>query len=193
MLLQEVAAGLREAGHDPILFHCDEIVSAFLRDCRRCRGVGGECTISDGFRAAFLDHFLPAEGFVAATPIYWYGMSGQLKTFFDRMFCEYAASSPRSADVVKRMQGKRIGLVMSSEETFLTASAGIVHEMQEYARYTRSLFVGSVHGIGNARGEVARDPMQPLEQARRLGREFFARHVTDYQIDTLRSGRVWGA
>nr|WP_156345844.1 hypothetical protein [Verrucomicrobium spinosum] len=64
--------------------------------------------------------------------------------------------------------------------------------LQEYSRYTHSEFVGVVRGSGNRRGEVAADPGGPLEQAKRLGREFFSRKYTDYRLDTLRSGRVWG-
>jgi multimeric flavodoxin WrbA len=191
-LAREVAAGIAEAGHAADIVHADDVLASFLRDCRQCRRTDGECAIEDGFRAAFLDHFLPAEGFIAATPIYWYGMSAQLKTFFDRTFCYVAASYPGSPAVVPAMTGKRIGLLMSSEETFPTVSAGIVHQVQEYARYTRSTFVGTVHGIGNARRDVAKDPHDPLGRARRFGREFFSAHATDYQIDTPRSGRVWG-
>ncbi len=42
------------------------------------------------------------------------------------------------------------------------------------------------------RRDVRRDPNDPIGSARRFGREFFTRHATDYQIDTPRSGRVWG-
>jgi multimeric flavodoxin WrbA len=183
--------GLREAGHQAELVFADDILDGFLRDCRICRNAQGECAIEDGFAATFLNHYLPAEGFIAATPIYWYGMSAQLKTFFDRMFCNIAASSRRSAQVVAQMQGKRLGLLLSSEETFPTVTAGIVHQFQEFARYTASTFVGMVHGIGNARGDVLRDPARPVDQARRLGRDFFSQHATDYRIDTPRTGRIW--
>lgn len=191
-LAQAVRQGLEEAGHAVRFVYADDVLAAFLRDCRQCRRDDGECAIDDGFRAVFFDGFLPAEGFIVATPIYWYGMSSQLKTFFDRMFCYVAASHPQSSSVVERMMGKRIGLVLSSEETFPTVPAGIVHQLQEYSRYTRSTFVGHVHGYGNARSDVERDPHQPLARARQFGREFFTRHATDYQIDTPRAGRVWG-
>lgn len=191
-LAEASARGLREAGHDVMLVHASDVVREMLRDCRTCRGADGSCSIDDGFRAAFFDGFLPSDGFIAATPIYWYGMSAQLKAFYDRMFCYIAASYPGSGDVVPRMTGKRIGLVLSSEETFPMVSAGIVTQTQEFARYTRGTFVGVVQGIGNARGDVAKDPAAPLEAAYRFGREFFTRHATDYQIDTPRAGRVWG-
>ncbi len=191
-LAQAVREGLAASGHEADFVYADDMLSAFLRDCRQCRRADGSCAIEDNFREVFFDRFLPADGFIAATPVYWYGVSAQLKAFFDRSFCYYAASYPGAADVVRRMTGKRIGLVLASEETFPMVSGGIVAQMQEYARYTRGAFAGVVHGIGNARGDVARDPDNPLGAARRFGETFFSRHVSDYQIDTPRPGRVWG-
>ena len=49
------------------------------------------------------------------------------------------------------MQGKRLGLAVASEETYPGAALGIVHQIQEFARYTHSDFVGFVHGAGNSR------------------------------------------
>ena len=192
ILAEAVHAGLAEAGHDATLLFADDFLKAFLRDCRKCRKPDGECAIEDGYRSVFLDQYLPADGFIAATPIYWYGMSAQLKAFYDRTFCYYAASYPRSAEVIAKMQGKRIGLALSSEETFPMVSGGIISQMQEFARYTHCTFVGIVHGYGNARGDVHKDPCEPIKAAERFGREFFTRHTSDYQIDSVRPGRVWG-
>jgi multimeric flavodoxin WrbA len=192
ILAEAVHAGLIEAGHDATLLFADDFLKAFLRDCRKCRKPDGECAIEDGYRSVFLDHYLPADGFIAATPIYWYGMSAQLKAFYDRTFCYYAASYPRSAEVIEKMQGKRIGLALSSEETFPMVSGGIISQIQEFVRYTHCTFVGVVHGYGNARGDVHKDPCEPIRAAERFGREFFTRHTSDYQIDSVRPGRVWG-
>jgi len=54
-----------------------------------------------------------------------------------------------------------------------------------------STFVGVVHGVGNARGDIEKDPSLPLLRARDLGRDLFTRHATDYQIDTPRPAKVW--
>ena len=191
LLAEAVREGLTEAGHETEFVFADDILGGFLRDCRKCRKPDGECSIEDGFRSVFLDHYLPADGFIAATPIYWYGTSAQLKAFLDRTFCYYAASYPHSEQVISGMQGKRIGLVLSSEETFPMVSGAVICQVQEFSRYTRSTFVGIVHGYGNARGDVLRDPSDPIKAARRFGNEFFTRHATDYQIDTVRSGRMW--
>ena len=191
LLAEEVSKGLRDAGHEAEFVFAQDFLGGFLRDCRQCRKPDGECSIEDGFRSVFLDHYLPADGFIAATPIYWYGTSAQLKAFLDRTFCYYAASYPRSAEVISGMQGKRIGLVLSSEETFPMVSGAVICQIQEFCRYTRSNFVGLVHGYGNSRGDVLRDPYHPVEAARRFGNEFFRRHTSDYQIDTERSARMW--
>ncbi len=191
LLARAVSEGLIEAGHETEFVYADDVLNGFLRDCRTCRRPDGECSIADGFRSVFLDHYLPADGFIAATPIYWYGTSAQLKAFLDRTFCYYASSYPRSQEVISGMQGKRIGLVLSSEETFPMVSGAVICQIQEFSRYTRSTFVGVVHGYGNARGDVLRDPNEPVEMARRFGHEFFTRHATDYQIDTIRSPRMW--
>jgi len=192
LLAEAVVRGLAEAGHEADFIFADDFLGSFLRDCRQCRKPDGECAIEDGYRSVFLDRYLPADGFIAATPIYWYGTSAQLKAFFDRTFCYYAASYPQSEDVIRGMSGKRIGLLLSSEETFPMVSGAVLCQIQEFSRYTRSTFVGVVHGYGNARGEVQHDPNQPLKAARRFGKEFFTKHASDYQIDTVRSGRVWG-
>lgn len=191
-LAQAIAEGLEASGHSAEVLFADAVLAGFLRDCRTCRRPDGECAIEDQFRDVLLDKLLPARGLILATPIYWYGMSAQTKAFFDRMFCYVAASYPASAEVVERLKGKRVGLALSSEETFPTVGAGIVHQVQEYCRYTRSAFVGVVHGYGNARGEVGRDPGDPVARARAFGMGFFAARATDYQIDTPRAGRVWG-
>ncbi len=183
--------GAREAGHSAELVHLDDHLGAFLRDCRVCRSAEGHCTIEDGFEALFREKFLPADGVVLATPVYWYGVSGQLKTFFDRMFCYIAASHPESERIADDMLGKEIALLLSSEESYPGASLGILHEIQEYARYTHSPFVGHVQGIGNKRGDVLRDPADPVGRARELGRRLFDVRSTDYRLDSPRAGSVW--
>ncbi len=190
-LAAAVQRGAEEIGTQVSLRFIDDSVSNFLRDCRQCRLPNGECAIEDNFRALFFDDFLPAAGVVFCSPVYWYGLSAQTKVFFDRTFCYYAASYPDSAQVMEQMTRKRIGLVLASEETYPGASLGIVHQIQEYSRYTHSEFVGVVRGIGNSRSEVIRDPGSPIMAAEQLGQEIFNRKYSDFRIDTERSGRVW--
>lgn len=183
--------GALSAGHSAELVYIDDFLAHFLRDCRQCRGDNGECTIDDNYSELFLKQFLPADGVVFATPLYWYGMSGQLKTFLDRSFCYYAASHPRSDEYASRMCGKKYGLLISSEESYPGAPLGVIHSVQEFCRYTHSEFTGVVQGIGNKRGDVDTDPASPIEQSRKLGSNLFDSFYTDYRMDTPRAGSVW--
>jgi putative NADPH-quinone reductase len=128
---------------------------------------------------------------IFATPLYWCRISGQLKTFFDRIFCYITASYPHASDVVDHLCCKRIALMLSSEERYIGAPIGVLHEVRGYSRYTHSLFVGVVQGFGNRRGEVAQAPSDPINRAYDLGKRLFEIQVTGYRIDTPRSPSVW--
>jgi multimeric flavodoxin WrbA len=192
-LAKAVQRGAESTGAQVALRFVDDFISSFLRDCRLCRLPSGECSIADQFRTLLFEDFIPAGGVVFCSPVYWYGLSAQTKAFFDRTFCYYAASYPDSARVIEGMSRKRIGLVLASEETYPGVSLGIVHQIQEFSCYTHSEFVGVIRGIGNSRGEVGRDPSDPVLAAELLGREIFERKYSDFRIDTQRSGRVWPA
>jgi hypothetical protein len=96
-------------------------------------------------------------------------------------------------NVVHTTSHKRIGLVLASEKTYPGASLGIAHQIQEFACYTYSRFVGVVHGIGNSRGEVTSDPSDTIPGVEQLGREIFEHIYSDYRLDTQPSGRVWSS
>lgn len=184
-LAQAVMAGAAEAGTGASLHFLDDYIGGFLTDERHSP------PLADRYGELFLEHFLPADAAVFCTPIYWYGMSAQTKAFFDRSFSYYADAYPEAKQVHQRMSGKRIGLAVASEETYPGAAMGIAHQIQEFSRYSHSEFVGVVHGAGNSRGEISRDPRNPLLAARDLGREIFTRPYSDYRMDTPRSSQVW--
>jgi multimeric flavodoxin WrbA len=190
-LAEAMVEGANEAGHVAELVHLDDHVRHHLRDCRRCRDDAGRCTIDDGFEALLRERVIPADAIIYATPLYWYGVSGQLKTFLDRLFCFIAASEPQADMFARGLMGKRMALVISSEETYPGAPLGVIHEMQEFARYTHSELVAVVQGIGNSRRDVLRDPGDPLGRARKLGGELSKLRSTDYRLDTDRPNSTW--
>lgn len=186
-----VLEGAAAAGHPTELVHLADHVQGLLRNCRECRRSDGSCAIDDGYRELFLNKVLSTDALVIATPIWWYGMSGHLKNFFDRLFCYFAASYPDHQAVQRALRGKRVALVLSAEENNLSARLGILQSVQELCRYLHWSLVGVVTGIGNSTGEVVDDPSTPLAHARDLGRRLFDIVETDYKADTVRSPRVW--
>jgi multimeric flavodoxin WrbA len=186
-----VLEGAAAAGNDTELVHLADHVQGLLRNCRECRRSDGSCAIDDGYRDLFLNKVLSADALVIATPIWWYGMSGHLKNFLDRLFCYFAVSYPDHEAVQRALRGKRIALILSAEENNLSARLGILQSVQELCRYLHWSLVGVVTGIGNSTGEVVDDPSAPQSHARDLGRRLFDIVETDYKADTVRSPRVW--
>lgn len=193
VLARAAAEGAQEAGHEVEFAYLNDYVQGLFRDCRVCRDPGGACTIQDDYATLLLDKVVPADGLVVATPLYWYGMAGALKTFFDRLFCYTSGSAADGDAVAAGLTGKRVALMISCEESYRGATLGLVAQFQELTRYLHQELVGVAVGIGNSRGEVERDPARPLEAAAYLGRRLFEARVTDYRIDTPRSNRVWGS
>lgn len=81
-LAEEFSRGAREVGHDveKIVLYNKSI--SFCKGCLYCQKHKG-CVIKDDV-AAILEKMLLADVVVFATPIYFYEMSGQMKTLLDR-------------------------------------------------------------------------------------------------------------
>lgn len=191
LLAESAAEGARSAGYEVVVRSLEDSIAGFLRDCRQCRGADGHCTIGDRFASLFCDDYLPVNGVIFATPLHYYGMTARMKAFFDRTFCMTADSAPGGLENASRQEGKRIGLLISCEESFIGATLSLVAQVQEIARYNRQEFVGVVVGIGNSRGEIVRDPTDPCARAFELGRTMLDRRATDYRFDTERDNSVW--
>ena len=87
LLAQQFAQGARQAGHEV------EVISLACKDIRFCKGclacqTTGRCVIHDDADAIVQEKMLHADVLVFATPIYYYEMSGQMKTLLDRAFRE---------------------------------------------------------------------------------------------------------
>ena len=190
-LARSAIEGIKSAGHDVDHVFLGEYVDRMLDNCRRCRRLDGSCSLDDRYEELLVNHLLPADGIIFAMPLYFYGMPARLKTVFDRLFCYTADSSPLQDQVVSEIMDKRIGVLISCEENYVGATQGVVAQFQELTRYLRQDLVGVVVGNANSRGEIARDPSNPLACARDLGARLFDIRVTDYRLDTERSTRVW--
>ena len=90
LLAQQFAQGARQAGHEV------EVISLAGKDIRFCKGclacqTTGRCVIRDDADAIVQQKMLHADVLVFATPIYYYEMSGQMKTLLDRANPLYSA------------------------------------------------------------------------------------------------------
>ena len=89
ILAENFSKGAKEAGHDVIRF---DVADMNMKPCTGCVACGyeGPCVQKDD-NEKIKKAILSADMIVFATPLYYYGMSAQLKTVVDR-FCAYNSS-----------------------------------------------------------------------------------------------------
>ena len=89
MLARNFARGAEEAGHEIIEIDAAHANISPCTGCIRC-GYEGECILSDDMDI-FRKEILNADMIVFVSPLYYYGMSAQLKILVDR-FCSRNSS-----------------------------------------------------------------------------------------------------
>ena len=88
-LAEQFAKGAKEAGHDIFIFDCAKQKVNGCIACDKC-GMNGDCVQRDDFDI-LRPHLLSSDMIVFASPIYYFGISAQLKTTIDRF---YAINTP---------------------------------------------------------------------------------------------------
>lgn len=84
LLADEFIRGAREQGHEVFRFDAAQEELHPCLGCDRC-GSTGACVYQDGI-ARLMPHLKESDGVVFVTPLYYFGMSAQLKTVVDRFY-----------------------------------------------------------------------------------------------------------
>lgn len=87
-LANEFIHGAQDAGHDVEKISLTDKNIQFCKGCLACQKLG-KCVIKDDVND-IMAKVLDADVVVWATPIYYYEMSGQMKTLIDRMNAMYS-------------------------------------------------------------------------------------------------------
>ena len=157
-LAEAFAHGAQEAGHNVELLTLHDKEIRFCVGCLTCQKTG-KCVFHDDV-PEIMSKLHDADVVCFATPIYYYEMSGQMKTLLDR-FNPLYGSDYRFTDVY---------LLTSAAEDMDDVPARAVSGLQgwiecfERARYAGGVFAGGV----TAPGEINEHPS--LVKAREMGR-----------------------
>ncbi len=118
------------------------------------------------------DDFMPiaeemskADLIIFATPIYWYSMSSQLKTFFDR----FSDLLTINKTVGRQLKGKECCLVVSGGDDELTA--GFDLPIRKTCEYMEMPFHGTMYCAFDNEDNIR---LSDEEQAKEFGNQFFA-------------------
>jgi multimeric flavodoxin WrbA len=115
-----------------------------IAPCKACLGClknGGKgCIIQDDMQEVY-QKLVEADGWVIASPVYWFTMTAQTKIFMDR--CYALNFHPK-----RPFKGKRIAIAMvyGGGDPFESGCVNALRTFQDTYRYTESVIVGMVYG-----------------------------------------------
>lgn len=125
LLCEAFKKGAEAAGHQAELVRLADLQIGFCRACDACMKNGGSCILKDDM-SILLDQFQKADVLVLATPVYFYGISAQMKAFIDRTYpiwqhlgkkdVYYIISAGLGKDIIERSLGDLDGFVEHLEE-----------------------------------------------------------------------------
>ena len=148
-LAEAFAEGALAAENEVELVSLKDKSIAFCKGCLACQKIG-KCVIEDD-ALAITEKMKDAQVIVWATPIYYYEMSGQMKTMIDR------ANSLYSADYAFG----DIYLLSAAAEEEDGVDEGAIHGLNgwiacyERARLAGTVFAGGVNEAGEIKGHPA--------------------------------------
>jgi multimeric flavodoxin WrbA len=124
---------------------------------------GGFLPVDDDYEA-IIGQVMAHDLLIFATPIYWYGMSGQMKLFVDRWS---QSLREKRLDFKASMAAKRAYAVLAGGDAPRIKGLPLVQQFHYIFDFMGMEFAGYVIGEGNKPGEVLQDG-RALDEAGRL-------------------------
>lgn len=157
ILADSFRMGATETGHEV------EVIDVAYEDVASCTGCvscgyEGDCVQLDGM-GAIREKILSSDMLVFATPLYYYGMTAQLKTVIDR-FCAFNSSLSR-----RRMRSALLAVAWNADDWTFDA---LVAHYRTLVRYLSFDDAGMVLGHGCGTPSMTRASRYP-DEAYRLG------------------------
>jgi multimeric flavodoxin WrbA len=87
-----------------------------------------------------IEKVITYDSIIFATPIYWYTMSAQLKTFFDRMSDLLFEGNKETG---RKLRGKQMGVISCGSDSYFNESFEM--PFKESASYLGMTYVGHLH------------------------------------------------
>ncbi len=84
-MCDEFVRGARDAGNEAVKYFLEDIEFSSCKACYKCKTPEMKCFQEDQI-SEILEKMMEADVIVYATPVYYYGMCGTLKMFFDRCY-----------------------------------------------------------------------------------------------------------
>lgn len=136
LLADKFIEGATQAGHEIFRFN-----AAFedIHPCQGCDycGMNGPCIQKDAIEQTLMPKLIGADLIVLITPLYYYGMSAQLKTVIDRFYARTGS-----------LHRKKSILMATAYNSADWTMAALVHHYETLVRYMEWQDIGKVLAIG---------------------------------------------
>lgn len=110
--------------------------------------------INDDYNA-IIDHILPYDVLIFATPIYWYSMSGTMKNFIDRW--SQTMRDVKYPDFKTKMSSKKAYVIAVGGDDPTLKGLPLIQQFQHIFNFMGITFDGYILGNGNKPGEILQD------------------------------------
>ena len=159
LLAEYFIRGAREAGNMVGMVDVAHLAIRPCNGCLRC-GYNGPCMQKDDMEK-LRSHILETDMLVFVTPVYYYGMTAQLKTVIDR-FCAFNAPLQQ-----KHMKSALISVAWNSDDRTFAVLDAHYKSLVQYLGFTD---MGTVYGRGCGSPDVTARSVY-VRQAYELGRK----------------------
>jgi multimeric flavodoxin WrbA len=168
ILLDEALAGAKEVGAEVEKIILDKKKIAGCKDCKKCNETG-ICVIKDDMHE-IQKKILEADAIIHSGPVYFWSMTGQMKTYLDRWAALFDAEWRWQKAYYPRMKGKRIGLITVCGDPNVQTADPIVHSFKSTAEMTKMNWLGAVMTSASDKGDIIKDE-KARKKAFELGRK----------------------
>ncbi len=165
LLADKCAAGVKEAGGDPVIVHLQGLKIAPCNACDACvKNPAKGCVIQDDMQSIY-PQLKSAHAVVLATPTYWFNYSAQLKIVIDRTYAIQGNNT-------YALTGKKVGIILTYGDVDVFASGGVnaLRSLEDMCRFVKADIMGIVHGSAEHAGDIAKNE-NLLAQAFELGKK----------------------
>lgn len=128
--------GARSAGHEVFTFDAANEETHPCRGCDKC-GMDGPCIFKDAIENTLMPKMLEADLIVLTTPLYYFGMSAQLKTIVDRFYSRTG-----------KLHGKKSIMMATAYNSADWTMEALVNHYNTLVRYMEWQDVGQVMATG---------------------------------------------
>jgi len=135
-LAKRFVDGAQSAGHEVFVFDAANEETHPCRGCDQC-GMDGDCIFNDAIQTKLMPRMLEADLLVLVTPLYYFGMSAQLKTIVDRFYAR-----------TTKLSGKKSLLMATAWNTADWTMEALDNHYETLVRYMSWQSVGKVLATG---------------------------------------------